>query len=83
MWHKNFIIRLTHIPTGITATVDNQYSRSEHRCREMCIKLLNARVWAATNNLDNAVLVSYDSSYYSKPNELTDFNRLMETENET
>jgi peptide chain release factor 2 len=43
----NRVVRLIHVPTGITAEVDNE--RSQHRNRLAALHLLTARLWASQN----------------------------------
>lgn len=44
MWRY---VKLTHVPTGISAACDNE--RSQHRNYEQAKRLLRARLWAAAN----------------------------------
>jgi len=41
-----YAVRLTHVPSGITATVTDKYSRSEVKCRAAALRLLKARIYA-------------------------------------
>ncbi len=61
--YRDNVIKLTHIPTGIEITVSN--SRSQHKNRELALKILRSKLWALNNgailpDLNHIVVATYD-----------------------
>lgn len=74
--HSNGAVRVTHVPTGIDATVEVAGTfRSMHRAKDMAVKILKARLWAKANLLEKtrevAVYELPDDVYF--PHDLSDF----------
>lgn len=43
-----FSVRVTHLPTGLSATVTDQCARTQREAKEKAMRLLRSRVYAKT-----------------------------------
>lgn len=48
-WYSRNSVKVTHEPTGETIQIDDLFSRSQHKKKDMAIKILRSRLWAEQN----------------------------------
>lgn len=79
-WNKPVIVRVTHIPTGISATCTEE--RTQRKAYESAMRLLRSRLWAAghaaMNSEEVAVYDLPDAEPF--PRELSDYKKPAESE---
>lgn len=72
----SWAIRVTHLPTGESVTLDSNNFRSQHKARDVAIKLLKARIYAKHNSLTQPAreIATYDLPDDEQfPNDLTEY----------
>jgi protein subunit release factor B len=48
-WYSRNSVKVTHEPTGETVQIDDLFSRSQRKKKDMAIKILRSRLWAEQN----------------------------------
>lgn len=74
-------VKVTHEPTGETVRLDNCFHRSDHKKKEMALKIIRSRLWAIQNGMGRSEEevsvcdIPEDRDWY--PNDFVDYREEM------